>query len=78
VTAVEGTTTADPQSPNPAHQRAGDTTTLARRGVLSFVGGVAFGVFNFLWIVVVTQGWGSQRAGELFEGVAVFTIAVRS
>ena len=76
VTAVEGTTTADPQSPNPAHQRAGDTTTLARRGVLSFVGGVAFGVFNFLWIVVVTQGWGSQRAGELFEGVAVFTIAV--
>ena len=76
MTAVDGTATADPQSPNPAHQRAGDTTTLARRGVLSFVGGVAFGVFNFLWIVVVTQGWGSQRAGELFEGVAVFTIAV--
>jgi O-antigen/teichoic acid export membrane protein len=57
-----------------ADHRIGDTTTLARRGLLSFVGGVAFGLFNFLWIVIVARGWGGQRSGELFLGVAVFTI----
>jgi O-antigen/teichoic acid export membrane protein len=54
---------------------AADTVTLARRGLISFVGAVAFGVFNFAWIVIIGRGWGSRRAGQLFEGVALFTIA---
>jgi O-antigen/teichoic acid export membrane protein len=54
---------------------AADTVTLARRGLISFVGAVAFGIFNFAWIVIIGRGWGARRAGQLFEGVALFTIA---
>ena len=55
--------------------RAGDVSTLARRSLLNFAGGVAFGFLSFLWLVVVTRGWGAARSGVLLEAVAFFTIA---
>ena len=53
----------------------GDMSTLARRSLLNFVGGVAFGFLSFAWIVVVIRGWGPDRSGVLLEAVAFFTIA---
>jgi O-antigen/teichoic acid export membrane protein len=50
-------------------------STLARRSLLNFVGGVAFGFLSFAWLVVVTRGWGASRSGVLLEAVAFFTIA---
>lgn len=55
--------------------RSGDMSTLARRSLLNFVGGAAFGFLSFLWLVVVTRGWGAARSGVLLEAVAFFTIA---
>jgi len=55
--------------------RSGDVSTLARRSLLNFVGGAAFGFLSFLWLVVVTRGWGAARSGVLLEAVAFFTIA---
>jgi O-antigen/teichoic acid export membrane protein len=56
-------------------RNSGDVSALARRSVLNFAGGAAFGFFSFLWLVLVNRGWGPARAGVLFEAVAFFTIA---
>ena len=55
--------------------RAGDVSTLARRSLLNFAGGAAFGFLSFAWLIVVTRGWGAARSGVLLEAVAFFTIA---
>jgi O-antigen/teichoic acid export membrane protein len=55
--------------------RPADLSTLARRSLLNFVGGAAFGLLSFAWVVLVTRGWGADRAGVLLEAVAFFTIA---
>jgi O-antigen/teichoic acid export membrane protein len=54
---------------------AADVSTLARRSVLNLVGGVLFGAFGFLALVIVARGLGPARAGTFLEGVAFFTIA---
>jgi O-antigen/teichoic acid export membrane protein len=58
-----------------AKGRAVDVSTLARRSALNLVGGVLFGLFSFVSLVIVARGFGAARAGAFFEAVAFYTIA---
>jgi O-antigen/teichoic acid export membrane protein len=51
-----------------------DLTLLARGGTLGLVGLVANGLLGFLLVVLLTRGAGAERAGVLFEAIALFTI----
>ena len=51
---------------------------LARSSLINLVGFAAYGVSNFLLIVVVTQRLGASGAGALLEAIAVFNIVARS
>jgi O-antigen/teichoic acid export membrane protein len=51
-----------------------DLRLLARGGLLNLAGSVAGAVLGLAVLVVVTRGLGAERAGALFEAVAVFLI----
>jgi O-antigen/teichoic acid export membrane protein len=72
---VEPALDADLSAAEHAASRDEDVATLARRSIMNFVGVAWFGLFSFLWLVIVTRGWGAARAGVLLEAVAFFTIA---
>jgi O-antigen/teichoic acid export membrane protein len=52
-----------------------DVTVLARRSMLTLVGGVASGLLGFLAVFVVSHGLGTDQTGRFFEGVSLFSIA---
>jgi O-antigen/teichoic acid export membrane protein len=57
------------------HRR--DLSVVARGGALGLVGGLAFGLFGFVLLLVVSQSLGATSAGVFFEAVALFTIISR-
>ncbi len=62
----------------PAHHRStarrADLSSLARGGLVSFLGVVGHAAFGFLIVVVVTRGLPKSDVGVFFEAVAVFSI----
>lgn len=52
-----------------------DLSALARGSLLTLGGSAASSVLGFVLVVVITRGLPSQRAGVLFEAIALFTIA---
>ena len=54
---------------------AKELTAVARGGTLTLVGGVASGLLGLALLVVAGRGLGAQRAGALFEAIAVFSLA---
>jgi O-antigen/teichoic acid export membrane protein len=68
---VPGTTAPAPATGDPAR----DLSRLARGGALNLAGSVAYGVLNFVLVIIVTRGLGKDAAGVFFEAVALFVIA---
>ncbi len=59
----------------PAGRNASDLSRLVRGGTFTLAGSISGSVLRFLSIVVITRGLDAARAGVLFEGIALFTIA---
>ena len=60
-----------------AHVHRSDLSNVARGGALGIAGGIAFGVFGFVLLLVVSHGLGATLAGIFFEAVALFMIFTR-
>jgi O-antigen/teichoic acid export membrane protein len=52
-----------------------DLSRLARGGALNLAGSVAYGLLNFVLVIIVTRGLGRDASGVFFEAVALFVIA---
>ncbi|MGZ5288235.1 MAG: lipopolysaccharide biosynthesis protein [Actinomycetota bacterium] len=52
-----------------------DLSRLARGGALNLAGSVAYGLLNFVLVIIVTRGLGKDASGVFFEAVALFVIA---
>ena len=52
-----------------------DLSRLARGGALNLAGSVAYGVLNFVLVIIITRGLGKDASGVFFEAVALFVIA---
>lgn len=60
-----------------ARVHTSDLSNVARGGALGIAGGIGFGVFGFVLLLVVSHGLGATLAGIFFEAVALFMIFAR-